>query len=87
MCHAPAVCFKIKERGYIRPGYHADFARLNFYEDNTISDESLFYKCRWSPLSGKTLPGNIISTWANGTLVYNEGLILTNAGQRLKFAN
>ena len=87
MCHAPAVCFKIKERGYIRPGYHADFARLNFYEDNTISDESLFYKCRWSPLSGKTLPGNIISTWAHGTLVYNEGLILTNAGQRLKFAN
>jgi len=87
MCHAPAVCFKIKDRGYIRPGYHADFARLNFYEDNTISDESLFYKCRWSPLSGKTLPGNIISTWTNGTLVYNEGLILTNAGQRLKFAN
>ncbi len=87
MCHAPAICFKIKERGYIRPGYHADFARLNFYEDNPITEESLFYKCRWSPLAGKTLPGKITSTWVNGTLVYNEGIILTNAGQRVTFAN
>ena len=26
MCHAPAQCFELKERGYIREGYFADLA-------------------------------------------------------------
>lgn len=86
MCHAPAICFSIKERGYIRPEYYADFVRLNFYEDTRVDEENLFYKCGWSPLSGRTLPGKIKATWVNGVQVYDDGLILTNAGQRLSFA-
>jgi len=85
MCHAPAECFGIRTRGYIREGYHADFARLDFYENTVVDEESLFYKCGWSPLEGRSLPGKIKATWVNGAQVYEDGIILTNAGQRLKF--
>lgn len=85
MCHAPADCFRVKERGYIREGYHADFARLDLYTDTTVNNEDLFYKCGWSPLEGVTLPGKIHATWVNGDKVYEDGIILTNAGQRVLF--
>ncbi len=85
MCHAPAICFRIKERGYIREGYHADFVRLNLDENTMIDEESLFYKCGWSPLEGESLPGKVISTWVNGVRVYDEGIIITNQGKRVNF--
>lgn len=85
MCHAPAICFRIKERGYIREGYHADFVRLNLDENTNVDEESLFYKCGWSPLEGESLPGKVISTWVNGVRVYDEGIIITNQGKRVDF--
>ena len=85
MCHAPATCFRIKERGYIREGYHADFVRLNLDERTMVDEESLFYKCGWSPLEGESLPGKVLSTWVNGVRVYDEGIIITNQGKRVNF--
>ena len=29
MCHAPAICFSVKERGFIREGYWADLVLLD----------------------------------------------------------
>ena len=29
MCHNPAICFKIKKRGFIREGYFADLVLVN----------------------------------------------------------
>lgn len=85
MCHAPAICFRIKGRGYIREGYHADFVRLNLSANTLVDEESLFYKCGWSPLEGESLPGKVISTWVNGVKVYDDGIIITNQGKRVEF--
>jgi dihydroorotase len=30
MCHNPAICFKIKKRGFIRKGYYADLVLFDF---------------------------------------------------------
>lgn len=86
MCHAPADCFKIRERGYIREGYHADLVLLDPNEPGLITKENIFYKCGWSPLEGKQFRGRVVSTWVNGFPVYDQsGFGLTGRGQRLLF--
>ncbi len=85
MCHAPAQCFKIEQRGYIREGYYADFVRLDLSHSTNVQKDNLYYKCGWSPLEGTLLPGVVKGTWVNGTKVYENGLICEATGSRLTF--
>lgn len=85
MCHAPAICFKIKDRGFIREGYMADFVQVDFDKNTLVDRKDLFYKCGWSPLEGVKLPGKIVGTWVNGTKVFESGKICAANGNRLKF--
>jgi dihydroorotase len=86
MSHAVAECFQIKERGYIREGYHADLVMVNLQKPNTVSKENILYKCGWSPLENFTFPASILKTFINGQLVYNEGSWDESCkGQRLNF--
>ena len=55
MAHAPAILFKIEERGYIREGYFADLVIVNPTKEITISKENILAKCGWSPFEGNTL--------------------------------
>jgi dihydroorotase len=85
MSHAVATCFQIKERGFIREGYHAD---LVLVKENpyTITKENILYKCGWSPLEGTTFPYQINSTFVNGQLVYHLGNFNESIkGSRLHF--
>jgi len=65
MCHNPAVIFGIKERGFLRPGYHADVVVVEPAE-TTVTPESLLYKCGWSPLTGSTFHTRIRKVFLNG---------------------
>lgn len=86
MCHAPAVCFQIRERGFIREGYYADLVLVNPNQQYTISKENILYKCGWSPLEGQTLPMSIHATLVNGNIVYQNNKVYDNIhGQRLLF--
>jgi dihydroorotase len=51
MSHAVATCFQIKERGFIREGYHADLVLIK-KAPYTINKENILYHCGWSPLEG-----------------------------------
>lgn len=85
-CHAPADCFQVAERGYIREGYFADAVLLDLNQETTVDKANLFYKCGWSPFEGHTFPGRIVSTFVNGQRVYHEGKIREDIrGQRLVF--
>lgn len=87
MCHAPAQCFDIADRGYIREGYKADFVIVNLSQNWTVSKENLLYKCGWSPLEGKEFKAKILSTYVNGVEVYDGSKVLgITPGQRLLFA-
>jgi dihydroorotase len=55
MCHAPADCFRVQQRGYIREGYFADIAIVDLKTSYTVSKENILYKCNWSPLEQQTL--------------------------------
>ena len=85
MSHAVATCFQIKERGFIREGYHADLVLIK-KAPYTINKENILYHCGWSPLEGISLPYQVNSTFVNGYKVYHEGVFNeTSKGQRLQF--
>ncbi len=66
MCHNPALLFGIKERGFIRKGYKADLVLVRPGVEETVTRESLLYKCGWSPLVGQTFHTHIERVWVNG---------------------
>ncbi|MEP7317994.1 MAG: dihydroorotase [Panacibacter sp.] len=86
MSHAVAKCFQIKERGFIREGYHADLVLVDMDQPYTVSKENILYKCGWSPLEGFTAPATVTHTFINGNLVYGNGEFNeSHRGMRLKF--
>ena len=66
MCHNPALLFGIADRGFIRKGYKADLVLVRPGVEETITRESLLYKCGWSPLEGQTFHTHIEHVWVNG---------------------
>ncbi len=87
MCHAPADCFEISERGFIREGYYADLIIIDTNKKQTVDALNIFYKCAWSPLEGLTLPASITHTFVNGNLVYENGRHNESyRGMRLQFS-
>lgn len=87
MSHAPAVCFSIADRGYIREGYHADLVLVNMNEQMTVSKQNILYKCGWSPFEGHTFPVSVHTTFVNGDVAYTNGQVNDACrGQRVKFS-
>lgn len=85
MSHAPAECFQVKERGYLREGYFADLVLIK-KSDWTVSKENILYKCNWSPFEGRSFTHKVDKTFVNGILVYSNGDILREAsGKRVEF--
>jgi dihydroorotase len=86
MAHAPAICFQIAERGFIRENYFADLVMIDINKKQTISKDNILYKCGWSPLEGFTLPATIEKTFVNGDIVYENGKVNADKrGMRLDF--
>ncbi|MBK8310415.1 MAG: dihydroorotase [Chitinophagaceae bacterium] len=86
MSHAVADCFQIKERGYIREGYHADLVMVDLNTTYKVTKENILYKCGWSPLEGFEFPATITHTFINGHLAYGiKGFNESQKGQRLVF--
>ncbi|MFM7021602.1 MAG: dihydroorotase [Flavobacteriales bacterium] len=86
LCHAPAVCFSIDRRGFIRKGYHADLVMLDMNDPWTVDKSNILYKCGWSPFEGVTFDAKVSATWVNGTLVYKNGSVIENrAAQQIRY--
>ncbi len=85
-CHAPAECFQVRERGYIREGYFADAVIVDLQESTTVSKQNILYKCAWSPFEGHRFPARIDKTFVSGRLVYTDGQVLEGKqGMRIQF--
>jgi dihydroorotase len=74
MCHNPAILYKMTKRGFIREGYYADLTLVDLNSNWTVSKDNLLYKCGWSPLEGTEFSTQIIQTFVNGNLVFNNGV-------------
>ena len=86
MCHAPATCFQVKERGFIREGYYADLVVVDLDKPWVVAKDNILYHCGWSPFEGETFKSSVVKTFVNGNLVYDGGAFDENhRGMRLEF--
>jgi dihydroorotase len=86
MCHAPAICYGIEKRGFIREGYFADLVLVNPDHKFTVKKENILYKCGWSVFEGVNFDARVEKTFVNGNLVFDTGKINDEIkGLRLTF--
>jgi len=86
MCHNPAICFKVENRGFIREGYFADLILVNLNKPWEVNKNNILYKCGWSPFEGETFNAQITHTFVNGHIAYEYGNFdETQRGMRLTF--
>lgn len=86
MAHNPAILYKVKERGFIREGYHADLVLLSPDTPHIVSSDEILSKCAWSPFEGHTFHWDITHTWINGHATYSNGKFDESVmGERMEF--
>lgn len=86
MCHAPAIAFQVKQRGFIEEGYWADLAIVDADHIWTVAPDNIYYKCAWSPFNGKQFRGKVMTTLVNGHLAWHDDRFnMAQMGQRLLF--
>jgi dihydroorotase len=85
--HAPATLFEVRERGFLREGYHADLVLVDPQKPHTVHASEILSKCGWSPFEGHTFRSSIAATFVNGELGWHDGRLDDGLrGQRLAFA-
>lgn len=88
MSHNPAVCFNIRERGFIREGYFADLVLADLNAGSTVDRTNILSKCGWSPFEGYRFSSVITHTFVSGHLAYENGIFNdASKGLRLQFNN
>ncbi|MBT3621398.1 dihydroorotase [Flavobacteriales bacterium] len=86
MCHNPAICFQVENRGFIREGYFADLVLVDLDKPWEVTKDNILYKCGWSPFEGETFNAQITHTFVNGHIAYEYGSFdETQRGMRLTF--
>lgn len=86
MAHHPAICFNIRNRGFIREGYAADLVLVSLDEPTTVERTNVLSQCGWSPFEGVRFHASVKTTLVNGHVVYGGGKIVGDIpGQRLAF--
>jgi dihydroorotase len=86
MCHNPAICFQVKNRGFIREGYFADLVLVDLDNPWEVAKDNILYKCGWSPFEGETFNAQITHTFVNGHIAYEYGRFdEASRGMRLTF--
>ena len=72
MCHAPAVCFQLQNRGFLREGYWADLVVADIDSPWSVNRSNIISKCGWSPFEGQLFNSRVAHTFVNGHLVYTN---------------
>lgn len=86
MCHAPAIAYRVKDRGFADEGCWADLVILDPNQRWSVSKENILYKCGWSPLEGHRFKGQILTTIVSGHVAWHDGkLDDSKGGERLLF--
>jgi len=85
--HAPATLFDVRERGFLREGFHADLVLVDPNTPHEVTQAEVLSKCGWSPFENFTFRSSIAATFVNGQLAWHEGSLEDSVrGRRLEFA-
>jgi dihydroorotase len=86
MCENPCRIFGIKNKGYIKEGYDADFTITDMNKEVIIKNEMIASKCGWTPFNNHKVKGFPVGTIVNGILVMSKGKVIEESkGTPLKF--
>ena len=76
LCENPVSVFGIKNKGFIKKDYDADFTIIDMSRTIEIKNENIHSKCGWSPFDGYKFKGSPVYTVINGDIKMKEDEIL-----------
>ena len=76
LCENPVSVFGIKNKGFIKKDYDADFTIIDMNRTIEIKNENIHSKCGWSPFDGYKFKGSPVYTIINGDIKMKEDDIL-----------
>ena len=86
LCENPVKIFGIKNKGYIKQDFDADFTIVDLDKEIEIKNENIESKCGWSPFNGYKFKGTPIYTIIGGAIKMQHGKIYGDpTGKPLNF--
>ncbi len=86
VCENPVKIFGIKNKGFIKEGFDADFTIVDMSKKIVFKNKNVESKCGWSPFDGFEFKGTPITTIISGKIKMKDGVILGEPeGTPLKF--
>jgi len=86
VCENPVKIFGIKNKGFIKNSFDADFTIVDLNRVIEIKNERIESKCGWSPFDGYKFKGMPVATIINGEIKMKDGMILGEpAGKAIEF--
>ena len=76
VCENPVKIFGIKNKGFIKKGFDADFTIVDMNKKIVIKNENIESKCGWSPFNGFEFKGTPVLTIIGGKIKMKDGEIL-----------
>jgi dihydroorotase (multifunctional complex type) len=76
----PAEIFRLKDKGVLSEGYHADLVVVDIKREHKIDSSKFHSKAKFSPFDGWKVRGMPVKTFVNGRLVMDEGEIVAKPG-------
>ncbi len=76
LCENPVTIFGIKNKGFIKKDFDADFTIIDLEKITEIKNEKIESKCGWSPFHGHKFKGTPIATIINGKIKMKDGKII-----------
>lgn len=67
-----ALILGLKDKGFLKEGFKADFAIVDLNEVWTVKGEKFASKGKFTPLEGKKLTGKVKASFFNGKLVFSD---------------
>ena len=64
--------FNLKDKGYIKEGYDADFALINLWDKQVINYKEMHSKGKYTPFEGITFNAVVEKTFLRGNLIMNR---------------
>ena len=87
VCENPVKIFGIKNKGFIKEGFDADFTIIDMNKKIVIKNENIESKCGWSPFNGIEFKGTPVSTIIAGKIKMKDGKIIGEPdGTPIKFS-
>ncbi|MBO4673328.1 MAG: dihydroorotase [Bacteroidaceae bacterium] len=86
MSHNPAKLFRIKDRGFLRPGYYADMTLVDPDANWQVREGRYYTKCGWTPMDERFFQWRVRRTIVNGLTAYCDGVVVDGIrGKELRF--